>query len=66
MVATCGEDFVERPSVVSCNLEVTFELLLVGRHLDVGLVRLLDEDDLVAVAAYHIGSFLVGTILKQD
>jgi hypothetical protein len=49
---------------VPCNLEVSFELDLLLRNLDVALVRLLDEDDLVAVAANDVGGLAVAAILK--
>jgi hypothetical protein len=49
---------------VPSNLEVSLELDLLLRNLDVTLVRLLDEDDLVAVAANDVGGLAVAAILK--
>jgi hypothetical protein len=49
---------------VPSNLEVSLELDLLLRNLDVTLVRLLDEDDLIAVAANDVGSLAVAAILK--
>jgi hypothetical protein len=50
---------------MSGDLEVALELLLVGWNLDFTQVRLLDENDLVAVAANYVGRLLVATVLGK-
>jgi len=46
--------------------EVSLELVFVRWNLDVAQVRLLDEDDLVAVAADDIGRLLMTAVLKNS
>ncbi len=50
---------------MSGDLEVALELLLVGWNLDFTQVRLLDENDLVAIAANYVGRLLVATVLGK-